>query len=112
MKLITITTWNNRLYKEYAHRFEATYNWSWPYTVYNEDDGMYDAIPDLKAFVERNKDRPAKDFLQDAVRFSYKVYGYCHAIKQYQRSKVRQYYLRFETYQLQKHLREPYCWGR
>ena len=38
MKLITITTWNNRLYKEYAHRFEATYNWSWPYTVYNEDD--------------------------------------------------------------------------
>ena len=58
MKLITITTWNNKLYKEYAHRFESTYNWSWPYTVYNEDDGMYDAIPDLKAFVERNKHRP------------------------------------------------------
>ena len=83
MKLLTITTWNNKLYKEYAHRFEATYNWSWPYTVYNEDDGMYESIPDLKAFVERNKHRPAKDFLQDAVRFSYKVYGYCHAIKQY-----------------------------
>jgi len=83
MKLLTITTWNNKLYKEYAHRFEATYNWTWPYTVYNEDDGMYDAIPDLKSFVERNKHRPAKDFLQDAVRFSYKVYGYCHAIQQY-----------------------------
>ena len=83
MKLITITTWNNNLYKEYAHRFEATYNWSWPYTVYNEDDGMYESIPDLKKFVERNKHRPAKDFLQDAVRFSYKVYGYCHAIQQY-----------------------------
>ena len=83
MKLITITTWNNRLYKEYAHRFEATYNWSWPYTVYNEDDGMYDAIPDLKKFVDRNKHRPYKDYLQDAVRFSYKVYGYCQAIKQY-----------------------------
>ena len=53
------------------------------YTVYNEDDGMYDAIPDLKKFVERNKHRSAKDFLQDAVRFSYKVYGYCHAIQQY-----------------------------
>ena len=26
----------------------ATYNWDFPYTVYNEDDGMYDAIPDLK----------------------------------------------------------------
>ena len=35
MKLLTITTWNNKLYKEYAHRFEATYNWTWPYTVYN-----------------------------------------------------------------------------
>ena len=23
------------------------------------------------------------DFLQDAVRFSYKVYGYCRSIKQY-----------------------------
>ena len=83
MKLLTITTWNNKLYKEYAHRFKATYNWSWPYTVYNEDDGMYEAIPDLKAFVERNKHRPSDDFLQDAVRFSYKVYGYCHAIQQY-----------------------------
>ena len=29
MKLITITTQNNKLYKEYAHRFESTYNWSW-----------------------------------------------------------------------------------
>ena len=45
--------------------------------THNEDDGMYDAIPDLK-FVDRNKHRPYKDFLQDAVRFSYKVYGYCH----------------------------------
>ena len=83
MKLLTITTWNNKLYKEYAHRFENTYNLSWPYTVYNEDDGMYEAIPELKAFVERNKHRPTDNFLQDAVRFSYKVYAYCHAIKQY-----------------------------
>jgi len=83
MKLLTITTWNDKLYKEFAHRFEATYNWSWPYTVFNEDEDMYDKIPDLKKFVDRNKHRPAKDFLQDAVRFSYKVYGYCHAIKQY-----------------------------
>tara|TARA_A100001015_G_scaffold235362_1_gene267139 strand:- start:1626 stop:2120 length:495 start_codon:yes stop_codon:yes gene_type:complete len=85
MKLITVTTWNNKLYKEYAHRFEATYNWSWPYTVYNEDDGLYEAIPDLKKFVERNKHRPLgnRGFLLDGVRFSYKVYAYCHAIQQY-----------------------------
>jgi len=85
MKLLTITTWNNKLYREYAHKFEATYNWEWPYTVYNEDDGMYESIPDLKKFVDRNKDRPLgnKGFLLDGVRFSYKVYAYCHAIKQY-----------------------------
>ena len=82
MKLLTITTWNNKLYKEFAHRFEATYNWSWPYTVYNEDDGMYEAIPDLKKFVDRNKHRPTgnKGFLLDGVRFSYKVYAYTQAI--------------------------------
>ena len=80
MKLLTITTWNNKLYKEYAHRFENTYNLSWPYTVYNEDDGMYEAIPELKAFVERNKHRPTDNFLQDAVRFSYKVYAYTNEI--------------------------------
>ena len=27
------------------------------YTVYNEDDGMLETIPDCKAFVERNKHR-------------------------------------------------------
>ena len=85
MKLLTITTWNNKLYREYAHKFESTYNWEWPYTVYNEDDGMFESIPDLKKFVDRNKDRPIgnKGFLLDGVRFSYKVYAYCHAIKQY-----------------------------
>ena len=41
MKLLTITTCNNKLYREYAHKFESTYNWEWPYTVYNEDDGMF-----------------------------------------------------------------------
>ena len=72
MKLLTITTWNNKLYKEYAHRFEQLITVS--LYGHNEDDGMYDAIPDLKKFVDRNKDRPYNDFLQDAVRFSYKVY--------------------------------------
>ena len=55
MKILAVTTYNNKLYKEYAHRFEKTYNWDFPYTVYNEDDGMLEAIPECKAFVERNK---------------------------------------------------------
>ena len=89
MKIIAVTTYNNKLYKEYAHRFEKTYNWDFPYTVYNEDDGMLEAIPECKAFVERNKHRFegkdfVKDYWQDGVRFCYKVYAYTHAIIQNQ----------------------------
>ena len=89
MKLLSVTTYNNKLYKEYANRFESTYNLDFPYTVYNEDDGMMDTIPDCKAFVERNKNRFdnkdfIKDYWQDGVRFCYKVYAYTHAIMNYQ----------------------------
>jgi len=88
MKILAVTTYNNKLYKEYAHRFEKTYNWDFPYTVYNEDDGMMEAIPECKAFVERNKNKFEgkdflKDFWQDGVRFCYKVYAYTHAILNY-----------------------------
>ena len=85
MKILAVTTYNNKLYKEYAHRFEKTYNWDFPYTVYNEDDGMLEAIPECKAFVERNKHRFegkdfVKDYWQDGVRFCYKVYAYTNEI--------------------------------
>ena len=88
MKIKTITTYNNKLYKEYAYRFKETYNWSFPLKIYNEDECMMKTIPELKEFVERNKDRQpysdykvkGKAFLTDGVRFSYKVYAYCHAI--------------------------------
>ena len=62
----------NKLYKEYAHRFEKTYNWDFPYTVYNEDDGMLEAIPECKAFVERNKHRfEGKDFTHIKFQLAY-----------------------------------------
>ena len=85
MKIKTITTWNNKLFEAYAHRFQETYNWPFELVVYNEDDEI---LPDLKAFVERNKHRqPMSDFrkkglefITDGVRFSYKVYAYTHAI--------------------------------
>lgn len=73
MKIQVVTTWNNRLYKKYAYRFDQTYNWPFDLTVYNEDEDMYDKIPDLKKFIERTKDR-------ENTRFSYKVYAYVHAI--------------------------------
>ena len=85
MIIKTITTWNNKLFEAYAHRFQETYNWPFELIVYNEDDEI---LPDLKVFVERNKHRQpmsdfrkkSKDFLTDGVRFSYKVYAYTHAI--------------------------------
>jgi len=88
LKIKTITTWNNKLYEEYAHRFKETYNWPFPLKIYNEDECMMKAIPDLKEFVERNKNRQpysdykvkGKEFLTDGVRFSYKVYAYTHAL--------------------------------
>jgi len=88
LKIKTITTYNNKLYKEYAYRFKETYNWPFPLKIYNEDECMMKTIPELKEFVERNKDRQpysdykvkGKAFLTDGVRFSYKVYAYCHAI--------------------------------
>jgi len=88
LKIKTITTWNNKLYEEYAHRFKETYNWPFPLKIYNEDECMMKAIPELKEFVERNKDRQpysdykvkGKEFLTDGVRFSYKVYAYTHAL--------------------------------
>ena len=88
MKIKTITTWNNKLYEEYAHRFKETYNWPFTLKIYNEDECMMKAIPELKEFVERNKDRQpysdykvkGKEFLTDGVRFSYKVYAYTHAL--------------------------------
>ena len=81
MKIQVITSWNNKLYKEYAHRFEKTYNWPFDLLVYNEDVDMFDKIPDLKKFIEKNKDREVESFKKDGVRFSYKVYAYTHAIE-------------------------------
>jgi len=83
MKIKLVTSYNQKLFDQYAHRFEKTYNWPFEKVVYNEDEGMFDLIPDLKSFVERNKNRPInkhKGFLLDGVRFSYKVYAYTHAI--------------------------------
>jgi hypothetical protein len=80
MKIKVVSTWNNKLFKEYAHRFQSTYNWPFELEIYNEDEGMYDEIPTLKKFVDRNKVDIPLSFQKDAVRFSYKVYAYTQAI--------------------------------
>ena len=65
-KIRVITTWNDRLYKEYAYRFEHSYkrHWTFPLTVYNEDKDLFDLIPECKEFIDRNKHSTHKDFLR------------------------------------------------
>ena len=91
MNILVVTTFNNKLESAYAHRFRETYNWPFQLKVYNEDTGMYAQIPELKEFVDRNKDRHKftsyeeknNDYRTDGVRFCYKVYAYTHAIMNY-----------------------------
>ena len=88
MKILTVTTWNNKLFDAYAHRFQSSYNWSFPLKIYNEDGDMFDEVPNCKSFVERNKNKykytsyeeKTNDYRKDGVRFCYKVYAYTHAI--------------------------------
>ena len=112
MKIAVVTTFNNKLYKEYAYKFIETYfdHWPWDLYVYSEDEIQYNSVftrkqerlfeyntfkevPECKAFVERNKNRPLvpakrfenlwadiKEFRHDGVRFCYKVYAYADFI--------------------------------
>jgi len=87
MKVLVITSFNEKLYNEYAHRFVNTYNWPFDLKIYTElkfniDNKNFEIIElkqDSKNFVERNKHRPVKDFWVDGVRFSYKVYSVLQA---------------------------------
>ena len=95
MNIAVVTTLNKKLYKQYGHKFFETYNWPFDLIVYSEDmmdipnsniivRSLFDEVPQCEDFVKRNKDRPVEDstdgFLQDAVRFCYKVYSYTDQI--------------------------------
>ena len=80
MNIKVITTYNNKLYDMYAHRFFITYNWPFEIVKYNEDENLFKLVPECKAFVDRNKHRTFSGFKWDGVRFCYKVYSFTHAI--------------------------------
>ena len=80
-KILIITSFNKKLYEEYAHRFINTYNWPFDLKIYTETlfdiKKNYKVIQlnnDCKNFVERNKDRKNNGYIHDGVRFCYKVY--------------------------------------
>jgi hypothetical protein len=94
-----ITTFNQRLYDDYAHQFIQTYidtKQTIKVICYVEDDtkftdhpnftfvNIFKEEPELRHFVTRHKDKTWIDdtnFLQNAVRFSYKVFAQYHASK-------------------------------
>ena len=103
MKIALVTTFNEKLYEYYAHRFLATYCWPFDCYIYHEGwipeiDPMRDNIkyrdifetnPELKSFIHRNLSRnidshydkditPVTDYKMDAIRFSYKIFAKTH----------------------------------
>ena len=80
MNIKVVTTYNNKLYKQYAYRFFETYNWPFEVISYNEDNNFFELVPECKSFIDRNKHRTFSGFKWDGVRFCYKVYAYTHAI--------------------------------
>ena len=80
-----ITTFNNRLYKEYAHRFWDTFpHNNFDLTVYSEDslDIPHNKLTLHTDFVERNAHKPVRGFKYDAVRFCYKPYSIAQCLEE------------------------------
>jgi len=91
MDKIFVTTFNKRLFDEYAHSLLKTYestNQKIPLYVFVEDDtkqypnynnvhflNLFEHEPDLKKFIDKHKDKKVESFFKDAVRFSYKVFA-------------------------------------
>jgi len=89
MKVLVITSFNKKLYNDYAYRFFQTYNWPFDLHVYTEEYFAFNPYEagvivhelgeDCKNFVIRNKNKPFKNFITDGVRFCYKVYSVVQA---------------------------------
>ena len=76
MKIAVVTTFNKKLYDQYAHNFLKSYFTNWPFDlyVYSEETfpvsiekgnehrltlrNIFKEYPECKAFVDRNKDKP------------------------------------------------------
>ncbi len=103
MDIFFTTTFNSRLFKEYAHKFLETYlktNQDIPLYCYVDDEydypvhkkisyiKLHEAMPQILEFKSRHKDIildleyeafSDKQFLQNAVRFSHKVFAQVHS---------------------------------
>jgi len=85
VKILVLTTWNNKIKELYAYKFLKTYSWPFDLKIYNEDDGMYEQIPDLLKFIKKFKHLNIsssinQDISKDALRFCFKVFAYTNEI--------------------------------
>ena len=89
-----VTTMNRNLYHSYGHRLLESYEQTQqeiPMYVYCEDGfkelshknvvwlNLFELEPECQSFVKRNNDKKPKGFMEDAVRFCYKVFAQCNA---------------------------------
>ena len=85
LKTLVVTSWNTKLYNEYAHRFWDTFpHDELDLCVVSEDVDAPHVTLHMRAqrpFVQRNSIRPVKGFKWDAVRFSHKVYSIFHCAR-------------------------------
>lgn len=87
-----LTTFNKRLYDEYAKNLINTYietKQTVPliclveeddFTIYPQYENityynLYREVPEIKKFIERNENRKVISYIYDGVRFCYKVYA-------------------------------------
>lgn len=83
-RTLAVTTFNERLYNEYAHRFVETFQ-GVDLKIYSEDilpikSNYFDYAQE---FVKRNSHRPTTNWKYDAVRFCYKPYAIAQAVDHY-----------------------------
>ena len=79
-----VTTFNNRLYKDYAHRFWDTFPHSeLDLTVYSEEhlEIPHKHLYYQDEFVARNGHKITRDYKHDAVRFCYKPYAIAQCLE-------------------------------
>jgi hypothetical protein len=99
MKKIMITTMNHKLYEQYGTRLIESHKETQqllPLHVFIEDyenvgkftkqelihyHNLFELEPECKAFAERNQSKPATNFFEQAIRFSYKVFAQSAARK-------------------------------
>ena len=92
---IFVTTFNKKLYNEYAYRLINSYittKQKFKLFVFSEDEmsfankniicnNIFKLEPELKKFINTNKSKKPDDYKHDAIRFSYKVFSIFAASK-------------------------------